>query len=74
VFLIQMVQAGLIYLQVDLYLQPIISALIILFAVFLDSVRTRYIIKLEQRNIRTEESTQKIDKNFTMRNILNRYK
>ena len=53
--LIQMVEAGLVFLQVDLYIQPLISALVILIAVFLDSVRTRYIRKLERRNIRTEE-------------------
>jgi len=53
--LIQMVEAGLVFLQVDLYIQPLISALVILLAVFLDSVRTRYILKLQQRNIRTEE-------------------
>jgi len=45
----------LVFLQVDLYIQPLISALVILIAVFLDSVRTRYIRKLERRNIRTEE-------------------
>ena len=53
--LIQMVEAGLVFLQVDLYIQPLISALVILLAVFLDSVRTRYILKLQQRNIRPEE-------------------
>lgn len=53
--LIQMVEAGLVFMQVDLYIQPLISALVILLAVFLDSVRTRYILKLQQRNIRTEE-------------------
>lgn len=53
--LIQMVQAGLVFLEVDLYIQPLISAMVILLAVFLDSVRTHYIRKLETRNIRTEE-------------------
>ena len=53
--LIQMVEAGLVFLQVDLYIQPLISALVILLAVFLDSVRTHYIRKLETRNIRAEE-------------------
>lgn len=56
-FLIQMIEAGLVYMQVDLYIQPIISALIILLAVFLDSVRSRYIRKLQQRNIRVEEGS-----------------
>src|SRR5699024_4540031 len=53
--LIQMVEAGLVFLQVNLYIQPLISALVILLAVFLDSVRTHYIRKLETRNIRAEE-------------------
>ncbi len=53
--LIQMISTGLVYMQVDLYIQPIISALIILLAVFLDSMRSRYIRKLQQRNIRVEE-------------------
>ena len=53
--LIQMVEARLVFLQVDLYIQPLISALVILLAVFLDSVRTHYIRKLETRNIRAEE-------------------
>jgi len=53
--LIQMVEAGLVFLQVDLYIQPLVSALVILLAVFLDSVRTRYIRRLSQRNIRVEE-------------------
>jgi len=54
--LVQMVQAGLVYLQVDLYVQPLVSAMVILIAVFLDSIRTRFIRRLEQRNIRTEEA------------------
>lgn len=54
--LIQMVEAGLVYMQVDIYVQPLVSAMVILTAVFLDSIRTKYIRKLEQRNIRTEEA------------------
>jgi ribose transport system permease protein len=54
--LIQMVQAGLVYIQADLYIQPIISAGIIFLAVFLDSVRIGQITKLERRNIRTEKA------------------
>lgn len=53
--LIQMVETGLVFLQVDLYLQPLISALVILFAVFLDSVRTGFVHRLQARNIRVEE-------------------
>ena len=52
--LIQMIQAGLVYLQVDLYIQPLITAGIIFLAVFLDSVRDAQIMKLERRNIRNE--------------------
>jgi ribose/xylose/arabinose/galactoside ABC-type transport system permease subunit len=54
--LVQMVEAGLVYVQFDLYAQPLVSALVILTAVFLDSIRTKFIRRLEQRNIRTEES------------------
>jgi ribose transport system permease protein len=58
--LIQMVEAGLVFLQVDLYIQPLVSAFVILLSVFLDSIRTRYIRKLERRNIRTEEDAPAI--------------
>lgn len=52
--MIQMIQAGLVYMQIDLYVQPIATALILLFAVFIDSVRTKYIHKMEARNIRVD--------------------
>lgn len=52
--LIQMIQAGLVFVQVDIYIQPLVSAAIIFFAVFLDSARSSQILKLEHRNIRTE--------------------
>lgn len=52
--MIQMIQAGLVFMQVDMYKQPLISAAIIFLAVFLDSVRSQYIKKAEQRNIRNE--------------------
>lgn len=51
---IQMIQAGLVYLQVDLYLQPIVTAFIIFLAVFIDGVKVRQIMKMEKRNIRNE--------------------
>lgn len=51
---IQMIQAGLVYLQVDLYIQPIVTAFIIFLAVFIDSIKVRQIIKMEKRNIRSE--------------------
>jgi len=52
--MIQMIQSGLVYMQVDMYIQPLISAGIIFLAVFLDSVRGRYMAKAEARNIRNE--------------------
>jgi len=52
--MIQMIQSGLVYMQVDMYIQPLISAGIIFIAVFLDSVRARYMAKAEARNIRNE--------------------
>ncbi len=55
VLLIQMIQNGLIYLQVDLYLQDMVSAVVILFAVFIDAVRIRVLRRMERRNIRVEK-------------------
>lgn len=52
--LIQMVQAGLVYLQADIYIQPLISAGIIFLAVFLDSIRKAQETKLQRRNIRVD--------------------
>lgn len=49
--MIQMIQAGLIFTKVDIYIQPFIQAGIIFLAVFLDSMRTSQIKKLERRNI-----------------------
>lgn len=52
--MIQMIQSGLVYMQVDMYIQPLISAGIIFIAVFLDSIRGHYMKKAEARNIRNE--------------------
>jgi ribose/xylose/arabinose/galactoside ABC-type transport system permease subunit len=52
--LIQMIQTGLIFTKVDLYQQPLVTAGIIFFAVFLDAVRNTQLAKLRRRNIRTE--------------------
>ncbi len=49
--MIQMIQAGLVFTRIDLYLQPIIMAAIIFLAVLVDSVRSSYIKKLQRRNI-----------------------
>jgi ribose transport system permease protein len=60
VLLIQMIANGMIYLQVDLYLQDMVAALVILFAVFIDAVRIRVIRRLERRNIRVEKGPERI--------------
>ncbi|NJL95039.1 MAG: ABC transporter permease [Anaerolineae bacterium] len=52
--LIQMVRAGLIYTDVNLYLQPMAQAAIIFLAVFFDSLRETGIRKLKRRFIRVE--------------------
>jgi len=49
--MIEMIDAGLVFSDVDIYLQPIVLAAIIFFAVFLDSVRSRQIARLERRHI-----------------------
>lgn len=50
--LIQMVQTGLQFNQVNLYLQPMVRALIILVTVFFDSLREANLEKLKRRFIR----------------------
>jgi ribose transport system permease protein len=42
--LVQMVEAGMVFVRVDLYLQPIVLAVIIFIAVFLDSLRKRSLL------------------------------
>lgn len=54
--LIQMVTIGLVSVQVDLYLQPLVQAGIIFLAVLLDSLRTRRLSWLSRRHIRIEET------------------
>ncbi len=41
VLLVQMISTGLVYLQIDLYLQDMIAAAVIFFAVFIDAQRMR---------------------------------
>jgi ribose transport system permease protein len=60
ILLIQMIQNGLIFLRVDLYLQEMVKALIILFAVFIDAQRITLIRSLERRHIRVEKSPARI--------------
>ncbi|PWH15207.1 MAG: ribose ABC transporter permease [Anaerolineae bacterium] len=55
ILLIQMIQNGLIFMRVDLYLQEMVKALVILFAVFVDAQRMGLIKRLERRNIRLEK-------------------
>jgi len=55
VLLVQMISTGLVYLQVDLYLQEMVAASVIFFAVVIDAQRTRILGKLERRNIRVEK-------------------
>lgn len=53
--LTQMVQAGLVFNNVNLYLQPMVRAVIIFIAVFLDSLRGRNLERLKRRFIRPVE-------------------
>jgi ribose transport system permease protein len=52
--LIQLIQTGLQFLQVDLYITPMIQAAIILLAVLADSIRTGRIEKLTRRLVTSE--------------------
>ena len=54
--LVQMVQTGMVFIQVNLYLQPMVLAAIIFLAVFFDSLRERRLLKLKRRNIRVDET------------------
>lgn len=56
--LVQMIQNGLVYLQVDLYVQDLISPMVIFFAVFVDAQRTGLLKRLERRNIRVEGGSE----------------
>lgn len=50
--LVQMVQNGLVFINVNLYLQPMIQAVVIFLAVFFDSLRGMRLAKLRRRYIR----------------------
>ncbi|HML21932.1 MAG TPA: ABC transporter permease [Aggregatilinea sp.] len=50
--LVQMVQNGLVFTNVNLYLQPMIQATVIFLAVFFDSLRGMRLTKLRRRYIR----------------------
>ena len=53
--LVQMVQAGMIFVKVNLYLQPIVLAGIIFLAVFFDSLRESRLVRLKRRFIRVDD-------------------
>jgi ribose transport system permease protein len=55
--LIQMVQLGLVFNNVNLYLQPMIKGAIIFLAIFFDSLRDANMKKLKRRFIRPVETT-----------------
>ena len=55
VLLVQMISTGQVYLQVDLYLQDMIAAAVIFFAVLIDASRMRLLSRLERRNVRVEK-------------------
>ncbi len=59
--LIQMIQSGLVFAQVDLYLQPIIMAAIIFFSVLLDSFRNAQLLRMRRRNIRVDKGTLELE-------------
>jgi ribose transport system permease protein len=52
--LIQMVQTGLVFTEINLYLQPMIQAAIIFLAVFFDSLRGSRLLKFKRRYIHAE--------------------
>ncbi len=56
--LVQMVQAGMIFVKVNLYLQPIVLAGIIFLAVFFDSLRESRLARLKRRFIRMDGPKQ----------------
>ena len=56
--LVQMVQAGMVFIQVNLYMQPMVLAAIIFLAVFFDSLRERRVLRLKRRSIRIEAAAE----------------
>lgn len=55
--LLQLVQTGLVFLSVNLYLQPMVQSLVIVVAVFFDSLRTANLTRLRKRFIRADAET-----------------
>jgi len=54
--LIEMIGIGMVFIQLDLYLQPLVTATILFLAVWLDSFRIRELERLQARTIRVEEA------------------
>jgi ribose/xylose/arabinose/galactoside ABC-type transport system permease subunit len=52
--LLQMVETGLVFRSVNLYLQPMVKAMVIFIAVFFDGLRTANLARLRRRFIRTD--------------------
>jgi ribose/xylose/arabinose/galactoside ABC-type transport system permease subunit len=52
--LVQMVQSGMVFTGVNLYLQPIVLAVIIFTAIFVDALRTAHLEKLRRRMLRID--------------------
>ena len=60
--LIQMVQSGLVFARIDIFVQPLIQALVIFVAVVIDSLRNLMLARLRRRNIRKETTAPETTK------------
>lgn len=56
--LIQMVQSGLVFARVDIFVQPLVQALVIFLAVLIDSLRSTLLSRLRRRTIRKDAALQ----------------
>jgi ribose transport system permease protein len=56
--MIPMVQSGLVFVNMDIYIQPMVMYAIVFLAVFIDSVRSRQIAKRERRHIMKKETDE----------------
>lgn len=56
--LLQMVETGLVFRSVNLYLQPMVKSLVIFIAVFFDGLRTANLARLRRRFIRSDVETE----------------
>ena len=52
--LVQMVQSGMVFVQTNLYLQPMVLAVIIFIAVLIDTLRVRRLDALRRRMLRSD--------------------